>query len=418
MKARRLLRLPLPLGVALLACTPLHDLDAVSRGDAGGSGGAFAAGGVAKGTFDASGGVFAGGVAGIASSPESGRNAGGTAAVAGSAGGDSGGRRGEPTGGHAGDALSGGEVGTAGGVSGGAPIGGGGTGGSSAGLGGGGGSVGNAGSGADGPAAGSGGTGGDAASLPLDLPNTPVTGTFKVSTEATWEVDGVFVPTFEIHTPSASYWLVQSLGEIVSIVDAAQGQTQGKQWIDFSSGFRPLRGLPSYGTFADAEAMNTTLDEDSRTPTHLRLLSESESGAWRLVWDFYPTHVTLTVNAAPVPYGIAYRGVPGGLLDTGDRFVAANGAEQSAMTSSVVDWGGPAEWAYVTDPALDRSFFAIQHGDDATTDRYQVKDNDSAMISFGDGALTRLPLRFSFGIVPSSSYQAVKARVDFVVGAI
>jgi len=414
MKSRRLL--PLPLGVALLSCTPLHDLDAVSRGDAGGSGGAVGAGGVAKGTPDPSGGVFAGGEAGVAASPESGRNAGGTPAVAGSAGGDLEGGRGEPTGGRAEDAPKGGEAGMAGSVSGGAPTGGG-TGGS-AGLGGSGAGVGNAGSGGDGSAAGSGATGGDAASLPLDLPNTPVTGTFTVSTEASWEVDGVFVPTFEIHTPSASYWLVQSLGEIVSIVDAAEGQTQGKQWIDFSSGFRPLRGLPSFGTFADAEAMNTTLDEDSRTPTHLRLLSESESGAWRLVWDFYPTHVTLTVNAAPSPYGIAYRGVPGALLDADDRFVAADGAEQSAMTSSVVDWAGPAEWAYVTDPALDRSLFAIQHGDDATTDRYQVKDNDSAMISFGDGALTRLPLRFSFGIVPSSSYEAVKARVDFVVGAI
>jgi hypothetical protein len=417
MKSRRLL--PLSLGGALLSCTPLHDLDAVSRGDAGGSGGAFAAGGAEKGTFDASAGVFAGGVAGIASSPESGRNAGGTAAVSGSAGGDFGGGRGEPTGGRVGDAPKGGDAGMAGSASGGAPSGG--TGGGSAGLGGGGGGgvgAGNAGSGGDGPGAGSGGTGGDAASLPLDLPNTPVTGTFTVSTEATWEVDGVFVPTFEIHTPSASYWLVQSLGEIVSMVDAAQGQTQGKQWIDFSSGFRPLRGLPSYGTFADAEAMNTTLDEDSRTPTHLRLFSESESGAWRVVWDFYPTHVTLTVNAAPLPYGIAYRGVPGGLLDADDRFVAADGAEQSAMTSSVVDWVGPAEWAYVTDPALDRSLFAIHHGDDATTDRYQVKDNDSAMISFGDGALSRLPLRFSFGIVPSSSYEAVKARVEFVVGAI
>ena len=412
MKSRR--PLPLPLCVALVSCTPLHDLDAVSRGDAGGSGGAFAAGGVVEGTFDTSGGVFAGGVAGIASSPESGRSAGGTAAVAGSAGGDFGGGRGEPTGGRTGDAPKGGEAGMAGSVSGGAPTAGGTEG--SAGLGGVG--AGNAGSGGDGSGAGSGGTGGDAGSLPLDLPNTPVTGTFTVSTEASWEVDGVFVPTFEIHTPSASYWFVQSLGEIVSMVDAAQGQTQGKQWIDFSSGFRPLRGLPSYGTFADAEAMNTTLDEDSRTPTHLRLLSESESGAWRVVWDFYPTHVTLTVNEAPLPYGIAYRGVPGGLLDADDRFAAGGGAEQSAMTSSVVDWGGPAEWAYVTDPALDRSLFAIQHGDDATTDRYQVKDNDSAMISFGDGALTRLPLRFSFGIVPSSSYEAVKARVDFVVGAI
>lgn len=40
------------------------------------------------------------------------------------------------------------------------------------------------------------------------------------------------------------------------------------------------------------------------------------------------------------------------------------------------------------------------------------------MISFGDGALTTLPQRFSFGIVPSADHQVVKARVDFVTGAI
>jgi hypothetical protein len=258
--------------------------------------------------------------------------------------------------------------------------------------------------------------GGDAVDLPIDLPDTPVTGTFSVSTDASWEVDGTFLPTFEIRTPTASYWLVKSLGEIVSLVDSVP--SDARQWLDFSSGFRPLRGLPSYGTFDSAEPMTTTVDAESQTPTHLRLLSSSDTAGWRLVWDFYPTHVTLTVNAAPVPFGIAYRGVPGGSLDTADRFVLADGSEQSAMTSSVTDWAGPAEWAYVSDPTLGRSLFAIHHGDDSLTDRYQVKDNDSAMISFGDGNLTQLPQRFSFGIIESSDHPTVKARVDFVIGAI
>jgi hypothetical protein len=243
-----------------------------------------------------------------------------------------------------------------------------------------------------------------------------VTGSFTVSADASWEVDGTFLPTFEVRTPTASYWLVKSLGEIVSLVDSAP--SEARQWLDFSSGFRPLRGLPSHGTFGGVATMTTTVDVESQTPTHLRLLSASDPAGWRLVWDFYPTHVTLTVNAAPVPYGIAYRGVPGGSLDTADRFVLADGNGQSAMTSSVMDWAGPAEWAYVSDPSLGRSLFAIHHGDDSLTDRYQVKDNDSAMISFGDGNLTQLPQRFSFGIIESSDHQTVKARVDFVIGAI
>jgi hypothetical protein len=89
--------------------------------------------------------------------------------------------------------------------------------------------------------------GGDAGQLPIDLPNTPVTGSFTVASDASWEVEGTFVPTHQILTPTANYWLVHSLGAIVSLTDKA---SPGQQWIDFSSGFRPLRSLPSFATSA------------------------------------------------------------------------------------------------------------------------------------------------------------------------
>ena len=255
--------------------------------------------------------------------------------------------------------------------------------------------------------------------MPLDLPDSPVTGVFTISSEATWEVDGVFEPTFEIHTPTASYWVAKPLGMLVSLVDTDASAANERQWIDFSSGFRPLRGLPSYGTFGAHERMATTLDSESQTPTHVRLFSVSDSGEIRLTWDFYPTHVTLTVNAIPVPYGLAYRGVPAGALDSGDRLVFADGNSQSAqLTSSVADLAGPAEWAYISDPARGRSLFMVQHSDEAIADRYQVKDNDSSLLSFGDGELTQLPLRFSFGVVESAEYDDVKARAEFVISAI
>ena len=86
--------------------------------------------------------------------------------------------------------------------------------------------------------------GADGLALPLpdDLVNAPVTGEIIYSTEASWEVDGVFRPTFEVHTPTGSYWIVESLGTMVSIQDAYAGRAQ---WIDFSSGFRPLRNIPA-----------------------------------------------------------------------------------------------------------------------------------------------------------------------------
>ena len=375
-------------GVLLVACSPLHDLDAITRGAGGrkGDGGESNLAGVSSAaTSGTAGAIGSGGGMGGGSGSSSG---GSSVSVAGSI------------------AVSAGSGGEASGV--------GGSGGQATGQGGTpteGGSPSVAGAGTAGAA---GSTGGDAASLPIDLPNSPVTGGFTVSSDATWEVEGKFVPTFEIHTPSGSYWLVKSLGMLVSMSDP--GTKNPQQWIAYSSGFRPLRGFPSYGTFAAPEAMSTTLDEESQTPTHLRLISKSAQ--WRLVWDFYPTHLTLTVNAAPASFGMAYRGVPAGGLDSSDRFAAGDGAFQSAMLSFVDDLAGPAEWGYVSDTALGRSLFFIQHGDDAITDRYQVKDNDSVMLSFGDGALQALPRRFSLGLVDSADQQAVQARAAFVIAAI
>lgn len=247
--------------------------------------------------------------------------------------------------------------------------------------------------------------------LPDDLPNAPVTGTIMYDV-ASWEVDGSAQTTFEIRTPTASYTVLQGTGGIISIVDVAADQ---RQWIDYSSGFRPLRGVPG---FVSLPPITTTLDEASRTLTHVRLLCQSQALDWSWEWDFYVTHVTMTVLRTPGVYGFGYRGVPGGLLDAGDQLVFSSGAEQSALSSFDADLQGPAEWIYLVDNGLDRSLFLIQHIDDALPDRYQVKDGDSAAFVFGNGQIAHTPLRFSLGLVESGLFDIVKARVAFVIGAI
>jgi hypothetical protein len=399
----------------LLSCIPLRDLDETIGGEPGGGrglggthGGAATAGtgGAAEGTGD--GGRATGGTQPAGSGGKGGSgNAGGEAASSpggAAAGGDS-----TTTGGSVGGALAEGGSSTAGTAS--APA----EGGSSA----------AAGSGGDSGGAAPIDTSMDAPDLPLDLLESPVTGAFTISSEATWEVDGVQEPTFEIHTPTASYWLVKSLGMVVSLVDTHP--VEPRQWIDFSA-FRPLRGLPSYASLGNPERMQTTLDSVSQTPTHARFFSTSETGSTRLTWDFYPTHVTITINAAPLPYGFAYRGVPAGLLDDRDRVVFADEKGQSAKLSILADFVGnearpgvtlpPAEWAYVTDEARDRSLFLIQHRDDDVPDRYQVKDEDSSLFSFGDGELTALPARFSVGVIPHDIFPFVRDRAEFIISAI
>jgi hypothetical protein len=254
----------------------------------------------------------------------------------------------------------------------------------------------------------------DAPPLPDDLIDAPVAGEIVFSDEAEWEVEGVFEPAFEIHTPSASYWVVKPLGTIVSIED---GEAEAAQWIAFSSGFRPLRGVPSFPT-PPATRVTTVRDDDSQTPTHLRLTATSDDGLWRWVWDFYVTHVTFTVNRAPLPFGFAYQGVPGGALGAEDRLGSNDGAVQGARNSFNADLIGPVEWAYLADTTLGRSLFAMQHRDDGLPERYQVRDNDTSLLSFGDGQLQILPQRFSLGLIPSVSPAAISERVEFVAGAI
>jgi hypothetical protein len=248
--------------------------------------------------------------------------------------------------------------------------------------------------------------------LPNDLRGAPVAGEITFSDEATWEVDGVFQPTFEIHTPTGSYWVVKHLGSIVSIED---GEADAAQWIDFSSGFRPLRGVPR---FAEPPVVSTLRDDLSQTPTHVRLTSESADALWHWVWDFYVTHVTLTVNRAPAPFGFAYQGVPGGSLGAEDRLVTSDGVSQGARNSFQGDLPGPVEWAYLADTLLARSLFVVQHVDDVLPEAYQVRDNDTSFLSLGNGRQQSLPQRFSLGMIGSVEHAVVSGRVEFVAQAI
>jgi hypothetical protein len=164
--------------------------------------------------------------------------------------------------------------------------------------------------------------------------------------------------------------------------------------------------------------VTTVRDDDSQTPTHLRLTSVSEDGLWQWVWDFYVTHVTLTVNRAVLPFGFAYQGVPGGSLGVEDRLVTNAGVSQGARSSFNAELAGPVEWAYLADTTLGRSIFALQHQDDALPERYQVRDNDTSLFIFGNGLIGVLPMRFSLGIVPSVNHQAVTERVEFITRSI
>ncbi len=267
-----------------------------------------------------------------------------------------------------------------------------------------------------------GGTNSIAPALP-DMTNSPVTGAITYSTGASWDVDGTQWPAFEIHTPTASYWLVKSAAAIVSIDDPG-----GLQWIGYAYAFRPLRGVPNLGGCCQSgdpsklglPVMTTEIDAQSvTTTTHLRLVSKPVTGgAYWLVWDFYLTHVTVTVNRAQAPFGFSYRGTPGGNLDASDQLVLSTGVTQGAKTAFAGDLPGPTEWVYLADPAARSSLFLLQHADNDLPETYLVADGDSAMFTFGSGKLTSTPLRFSLGLIDRTDHSAVSERVAFITNFI
>jgi hypothetical protein len=268
---------------------------------------------------------------------------------------------------------------------------------------------------------GRGGTSGGAGGI-SDIDNSPVLGEITYSAGASWDIDGTQWPAFEIHTPTASYWLVKADAAIVSITDGSQ-----IQWINFSSGFRPNRGVPNLGGCCQPgnpaklgkPTMTTELDPAfTVTSSHLRLVSKSEDESYWLVWDFFLTHFTLTINRAAAPFGFTYRGVPEGALGPADQLVVAGGTSRAAANPFTTTLPGPSGWAYLTHPATKHSLFMIQHSDDTLTDTYRIADGDTAMFVFGNGQMEKTPARFSLGLVESCDEQVVSKRIAFVQGAI
>jgi hypothetical protein len=276
------------------------------------------------------------------------------------------------------------------------------------------------GAGSGGGAAGLGGGGTNSAGatvqqeLPIYLADSPLTGEISITGDAVWNVDGTAEPTFEIHTPSANYWLVKSLGTIVSLSDTAA--TDARQWIGYSS-FRPSRSVPSFASSGLSPTFTTVLDSETQTPQHVRLRSETATADFRLLWDFYLTHVTVSIETAPPEFAFSYRGVPAGSLDGQDSLLTADGLTHAAFTFyTATDFAGKPEWVAITDPDMGRALFLIQHYDNDVPDKYQVKDNDSAFASFGREQAS-YSARYSLGLLDKADFSSIESRVKFVDAA-
>lgn len=258
-----------------------------------------------------------------------------------------------------------------------------------------------------------------------ELTNSPVDGAISVSSTANWDIYGEQQEAFRIQTPTATYFVVKSVAAIASVADE-----NGVLWLNFSWAFVPNRGIPNLGgccqlvqpSGSNQPVMTTVLDTQSETSTHVRLVSKpkDESETYWLVWDFFLTHMTLTVNRAKDPYGFTFDGVPGNVLEETDQLVLSTDVSQKATTTFSGDLKGPAEWAYLTNEGESKpgSLYLIQHADDSLKERYSVTDASGTKGSrfvFGDGQITATPLRFSLGLIGTVDAATVKERINYVI---
>ncbi len=236
---------------------------------------------------------------------------------------------------------------------------------------------------------------------------------------------------FRIVTTSATYVYDKRGGGLARIID-----NQGNDWIGFHNDastdqageYRGIPNLgdcchPGYPEIASGKAtMVSTVSANSGS--HIVLTSTSTNNSWKVVWDFYETYVTLTVEkiAAGKEYYVLYEGTPGGQdgLSRDDFYVTSDGRRRGITTCFNNNCSTPTErlsaldWIFFSGKRLKRSLLLIQHTHDNILDCYWPMNNPAPgnMTVFGFGrdakgdarALTTTPNMFHFALIEDTTH--------------
>lgn len=247
---------------------------------------------------------------------------------------------------------------------------------------------------------------------------------------------------FLIETSSATYVYDKSGGGLARILDS-----QDNDWISFhndntSNQAGEYRGIPNLGgcchpgypEIASGKAtMVSTVDATSGS--HIVLTSTSTNNQWEIVWDFYETHVTLTVEKIPSggEYYVLYEGTPGGQdgLSSDDFYVTSDGTRRPITECFNDNCSSPNErlsapdWIFFSGKQLKRSLLLIQQEHDNILDCYWIMNNPAPgnMTVFGFGrdgkgaatALTATPNVFHFALIEDTTHAAASTVADQII---
>jgi hypothetical protein len=245
---------------------------------------------------------------------------------------------------------------------------------------------------------------------------------------------------FKIEAPYATYLYGKRGAGFASLLDSA-----GHDWISYRHGGMAageFRGLPKcgqptkffhcgygFGQYSNDNWFNSTLT--LREPQHVRIHSETRNGDSACDWDFFLTHVTMTLLRIGQPaYWFLYEGTPGGALDAEKDFVVRPDNRKTFLTEP---WSDNVPWVYFGASESPAALFLINHQRHDVVDSYVAwpykRGADGSfqqMTVFGFGRpdwkdpkqhtppLTGLPARFSIGFAKTTDYPAVSKLIESI----
>jgi CubicO group peptidase (beta-lactamase class C family) len=247
---------------------------------------------------------------------------------------------------------------------------------------------------------------------------------------------------FKVETPNATYVYGKKGAGFASILDK-----DGRDWVSYRPGDKArgeYRGLPKcgqptkffhcgygYGQYRTANIFESRVT--ARADDHVRIESETADGKSACVWDFYPSHATMTLLRIDQPtYWFLYEGTPGGRLDPAMDFVIRPDGTRTTLDQP---WSQAVPWVCFGAAETPIGFVCINHQqpEQGEVDSYvswpfQREANGSFqdMTVFGFGRkgykeliehvpdLKRLPARFSIGFVEAADPDTAKAACEAI----
>ncbi len=228
--------------------------------------------------------------------------------------------------------------------------------------------------------------------------------------------------SIRVRIPAATYYYHKQGAAFASIIDK-----DGNDWLSYKPGVGArsksgsggkYRGLPNMGypegychpgkTVSSSILANSGGDKVS-------IISESDDGKMKCRWDIYFAHATMTVIKMRAPYWFLYEGTPGGKLNVESDFCVRGDGTKTLLSEKwegdLSDSGIGGEWLYFADPAVNRSFYIVNHNDDDAIDSYWAMNGEMTVFGFGRKGLNKYIkktlARFTIGFCDSTDFETV-----------